>query len=177
MMLYFQLYLLFLKIGLLGFGGGYMMIPLFFLEVVDRYHWLSHEEMFNIIAVAQTVPGTFATNTATLVGLNIGNIGYGLVAVLGVISPALLVAYVADRYVRPYLDNPALQGFLKGLMAAVIGIILATGLKMMHRAVIDGPTMITGLLAFFLFYSRRWNVAAATISAAIVGAVIIWLSF
>lgn len=131
-MLYLKLYLLFLKIGLLGFGGGYMMIPLFFLEIVGRYNWLSHDDMFNIIAVAQTVPGTFATNTATLVGLNMGHIGYGLVAVLGVISPALLIAYLADRYVRPHLENPALQGVLKGIAAAVIGIILATGLRMMH---------------------------------------------
>ncbi|MGI6551136.1 MAG: chromate transporter [Syntrophomonadales bacterium] len=173
-MLYLKLYLLFLKIGLLGFGGGYMMIPLFFLEIVGRYNWLSHDDMFNIIAVAQTVPGTFATNTATLVGLNMGHIGYGLVAVLGVISPALLIAYLADRYVRPHLENPALQGVLKGIAAAVIGIILATGLRMMHSAVIDGPTMIAGLLAFYLFYSRNWNVALATISAAAAGVILIY---
>ncbi|MGI6512880.1 MAG: chromate transporter [Syntrophomonadaceae bacterium] len=173
-MLYLTLYLQFLKIGLLGFGGGYMMIPLFFMDIVDRYNWLSYEEMFNIIAVAQTVPGTFATNTATLVGLKMGSIGYGLVAVLGVVTPALLIAYLADRYVRPYLGSPSLQGVLKGITAAVIGIILATGLRMMHSAVIDGPTMITGLLAFVLFYSRRWNVAAATISAALAGAVLIY---
>jgi len=176
-MLYLKLYLLFLKIGLLGFGGGYMMIPLFFMEIVDRYKWLSHDEMFNIIAVAQTVPGTFATNTATLIGLNMGHIGYGLVAVLGVISPAILVAYLADRYVRPHLENPALQGVLKGITAAVIGIILATGLRMMHTAVIDAPTMITGLLAFVLFYWRRWNVAVATISAALAGVFLIYFVF
>ena len=88
-----------------------MMIPLFFLEIVGRYNWLSHDDMFNIIAVAQTVPGTFATNTATLVGLYMGHIGYGLVAVLGVISPALLIAYLADRYVRPHLENPVYRGF------------------------------------------------------------------
>jgi len=173
-MLYLKLYLQFLKIGLLGFGGGYMMIPLFFTDIVARHKWLSHEEMFNIIAVAQTVPGTFATNTATLVGLKMGSIGYGIVAVLGVITPALLIAYLADRYVRPYLTRPALQGILKGVTAAVIGIIFATGLRMMHSAVIDGPTMVTGLLAFIFFYARRWNVAAATISAALAGFVLIY---
>ncbi|MGE5544808.1 MAG: chromate transporter [Bacillota bacterium] len=176
-MLYLKLYFIFLKIGLLGFGGGYMMIPLFFMEIVDRYQWLSHDEMFNIIAVAQTVPGTFAANTATLVGLNMGQIGYGVVAVLGVVTPALLTAYLADRYIRPHLKSPALQGVLKGIAAAVIGIILATGLKMMHSAVIDGPTMITGLFAFFLFYSKRWNVAAATVSAALAGIVLIYFVF
>ena len=148
-----------------------MMIPLFFMELVNRYHWLSHDEMFNIIAVAQTVPGTFATNTATLAGLSIGNIGFGLVAVLGVISPALLVGYAADRFFRPHLDHPALQGILKGLTAAVVGIILATGLQMMDSAVSDGPTMIAGFLAFFLFYSRGWNVAIALITAAVAGLV------
>jgi len=176
-MLYVKVYLLFLKIGLLGFGGGYMMIPLFFLEIVDRYRWLTHDQMFNLIAVAQTVPGTFATNTAVLVGLTIGGLGYGVAAVMGVVSPALLIAHIAERYVRPYLENQALQGILKGLAAGVIGIIFATGLKMMHSAVVDFPAMITALLAFFLFYSRRWNVAVATLSAAIAGFVIIWRFF
>ena len=86
--------------------------------------------------MARTVPGTFIRNTATLVGLKMGSIGYGLVAVAGVVT-ALLIAYLADRYVRPYLGSPSLQEF-EGNNAAVIGIILATGLRMMHSAVIDG---------------------------------------
>ena len=56
-----------------------------------------------------------------------------MAAVLGVVTPALLIAYLADRYVRPYLGSPA-QGILKGITAAVIGIIFATGLRMMHSA-------------------------------------------
>ena len=113
MMLYLKLYLLFLKIGLLGFGGGYMMIPLFFLEIVGRYKWLSHDDMFNIIAVAQTVPGTLATNTATLVGLNMGHIGFGLVAVLGVVSPALMVAYSGRLVCQNLPEKPRFAGLVE----------------------------------------------------------------
>lgn len=164
-----QLYLTFLKIGLLGFGGGYMMIPLFFIELVDRWQCLTYDQMFNIVSVAQLVPGAFATNAAVLVGWNVGSIGFALGAVVGVITPALLIAFLAERYVRPLLDNPKLQGFLKGLTAGVIGIILATGLKLMHSVVIDWATMLTGLLAFYLLFSRRWNVAAVILTSALAG--------
>lgn len=164
-----QLYLTFLKIGLLGFGGGYMMIPLFFIELVDRWQCLTYDQMFNIVSVAQLVPGAFATNTAVLVGLNIGSFGFALGAVAGVVTPALFIAFLAEHYVRPILDNPKLQGFLKGLTAGVIGIILATGLNLMHSVVIDWATMLTSLLAFYLLFSRQWNAAAAILVSALIG--------
>lgn len=170
-----QIYLQFLKIGLLGFGGGYMMIPLFFTEIVAGHQWVTHDQMFNIIAMAQTVPGTFATNTATLVGLTTGSFGYGCAATLGVITPAFLAAYLADRYIRPYLDTPQLQGLLKGLAAAVIGIILGTGLNLMKSAIVDWPTLGVVGIAFYLFLARKWNVAAAMLVSALIGAGAIWL--
>ncbi|NLV15676.1 MAG: chromate transporter [Syntrophomonadaceae bacterium] len=164
-----QLYLTFLKIGLLGFGGGYMMIPLFFIELVDRWQCLTYDQMFNIVSVAQLVPGTFATNTAVLAGMSVGSIWFALGAVAGVVTPAPFIAFLAERYVRPLLDNSKLQGFLKGLTAGVIGIILATGFKLMHSVVIDWATMLTALLAFYLLFSRQWNVGAAILTSALLG--------
>ncbi|MGE5398244.1 MAG: chromate transporter [Chitinophagales bacterium] len=168
-----KFYLAFLKIGLLGFGGGYMMIPLFFLEVVEKHHWLTSDKLFGIIALAQTVPGTFATNTATLAGMQIGGFGLGLTATLGVISPAFLVAYLSDRYIKPHLSKPAFQGFLKGVSLAVISIILATGIDMGKNAVTDIPTAIVTLTAFLLFTLPKWNAALSMIVAAMLGIILI----
>lgn len=164
-----QIYLQFLKIGLLGFGGGYMMIPLYFSDLVARQHWLTHDQMFSIIAMAQTVPGTFATNTATLVGLTVGNFGYACAATLGVVTPAVFLGYLADRYIKPYLDTPQLQGLLKGLSAAVIGIVLGTGMNLMKGAVTGWVLLGVVVLAFYLFFVRKWNVALAMISSALIG--------
>lgn len=164
-----SIYLIFLKIGLLGFGGGYLMIPLFFLEIVEKTHWMSHDQLFNILAVAQLVPGTFATNSAVLIGLSVGHLGYAVAALAGIVTPVMFTAYLAERYVRPFLNKPGMAGFLTGLTAAVIGIIAATGFNLMHAAVVDAPTMLTGLLAFYLFYSRHWNAASAAIVAAMAG--------
>jgi chromate transporter len=175
-MLSITIYFTFLKIGLLGFGGGYMMLPLFFLEVVQRYHWLNHDQMFSIIALAQTVPGTFATNTATLVGLNIGSPVYALAAALGIVSPALAISYLADKYIRPWMDAPAVQGVLKGISVVVIAIIAGTGLNMLAQAVNNFPTMLVVVIAFSLCHFRRWNVALAMIVASAVGCVMIWIS-
>ncbi|MGE5422704.1 MAG: chromate transporter [Ignavibacteriales bacterium] len=164
-----QIYLQFLKIGLLGFGGGYMMIPLFFSDLVARQQWVTHDQMFSIVAMAQTVPGTFAANTATLVGLTVGNFGYACAATLGVVTPAVFLGYLADRYIKPYLDTPQLQGLLKGLSAAVIGIVLGTGMNLMKGAVTGWVLLGVAVLAFYLFFVRKWNVALAMILSALIG--------
>ncbi|MGE5372983.1 MAG: chromate transporter [Solirubrobacterales bacterium] len=161
-----KLFLTFAKIGFLGFGGGYMMIPLFFLELTQRHHWLTHDQVFNILAISQTIPGTFAANTAALVGLTLGGPVYGLIAAFAIISPSLPAAYLADRYVRPRLKQPETQSILKGLAAVVIGIILGAGMNMAHGAIYDWKTIIAALAAFGLFFFRDWNPMASMLTAA-----------
>lgn len=162
-----------LKIGLLGFGGGYMMLPIFFTEITVRHSWLTHREMFDIIAVSQTVPGTLATNTAALIGLHMGSMLIALVAVLGIITPSVLFAYIADKYVVPYLDYPWVQGALKGLAAVVVGIILGAGFNLMRAAVIDGPTVAIAVISFLMFFWRRINAGATMITASLIGIALI----
>lgn len=150
-----------------------MMIPLFFSEMTIRHHWLTHRQMFDIIAVSQTVPGTLATNTATLIGLHMGSIPIAIVAVLGIITPSLFFAYIADKYVVPHLDNPRVQSTLKGLAAVVVGIILGAGLNLMKAAVTDIPTTAISVVAFLLFFWRRINAGAAMITASLIGIALI----
>lgn len=170
-----KLFFTFVKIGFLGFGGGYMMIPLFFLEIVEHHHWLTHDQVFNIVAIAQTVPGVFATNSATLIGLTIGHPGYGILATLGIVSPALVAGFMAEKYIKPHLNKPALKAVLKGLSAAVIGIILGVGINMMDGVVNSWPTALVAALSFFLFQQRRWNAATAMITSACLGVVLMQL--
>ena len=67
-MIYLQLIWVYLKIGLLGFGGGYAMLPLIQEEVVDHYHWLTMQEFTDIVAISQVTPGPIGINSATYIG-------------------------------------------------------------------------------------------------------------
>ena len=80
---YIDLFLVFAKIGVMTFGGGYAMLPMLERELVDERSWTTNEELMDYFAVAQCTPGVIAVNTATFVGFKLyGNLG-AIVATLG----------------------------------------------------------------------------------------------
>ena len=70
-MIYLQLFLSFLQIGLFSFGGGYAAMPLIQGQVVTLHHWLNMEEFTNLITISQMTPGPIAINSATFVGMKL----------------------------------------------------------------------------------------------------------
>ena len=76
-MIWLQLLYVYLKIGILGFGGGYAMLSLIQADVVDRYQWISLQEFTDIVAISQMTPGPIGINSATYIGYTaIHNAGY-----------------------------------------------------------------------------------------------------
>lgn len=67
-MIWLQLLYVYLKIGILGFGGGYAMLSLIQADVVDRYGWISLQEFTDIVAISQMTPGPIGINSATYIG-------------------------------------------------------------------------------------------------------------
>ena len=88
---YIDLFLVFAKIGVMTFGGGYAMLPMLERELIDNRGWTTNEELMDYFAVAQCTPGVIAVNTATFIGYKLyGNLG-GIVATLGVVFPSLVI--------------------------------------------------------------------------------------
>ena len=76
-MIWLQLLYVYLKIGILGFGGGYAMLSLIQADVVDRYGWISLQEFTDIVAISQMTPGPIGINSATYIGYTaVHNAGY-----------------------------------------------------------------------------------------------------
>lgn len=131
-----ELFLTFLKIGAVSFGGGYGMIPLLTEEVVSR-GWLTATEMLNYIAVSESTPGPIAVNMATFVGASQGGIlgPFGaflgaFLATLGVVLPAFIIILVIASIVKGLLKFAGVEAFLKGVRPVVIGLITATGISL-----------------------------------------------
>lgn len=90
-MIYLELFLSFLQIGLFSFGGGYAAMPLIQGQVVNGHHWLSMTEFTDLITISQMTPGPIAVNSATFVGIRIAGIPGALVATLGAFYPPALL--------------------------------------------------------------------------------------
>ena len=93
------LFLAFLQIGALSFGGGYAAMPLLQSIVVDHYHWVSMADFTNLVTISQMTPGPISINAATFVGEQLFGMGGAIVATLGVVIPsAIFVSILAWLY-------------------------------------------------------------------------------
>lgn len=131
-MLYLQLFLTFLKIGIFGFGGGYAMISLIQTEVVENHGWITGAQFADIIAISQVTPGPIAINSATYIGYTAtGSVWGSALATLGVCAPSLVIMLIASRFYLKMKDNPYVAQVMKSLRPVVIGLILASALLLL----------------------------------------------
>lgn len=124
-MIYIELFLTFLKIGAVSFGGGYGMISLIREEVLS-YGWLTEGELINFIAVAESTPGPVAVNMATFVGSSQGGILGAFTATVGVVLPSFAIILIIAALLKNILKYAGVQAFLGGLRPAVAALILST---------------------------------------------------
>ena len=149
-MIYLQLFLTFLQIGLFGFGGGYGMLSLIQTETVVNHHWLSSPEFTNIVAISQMTPGPIGINSATYCGYAAAhNAGYtGAMAVLGSVTatvalvlPSLVIMILISRMFLRYMDTPLVQSVFLGLRPAVVGLLAAAALMLMNSENFSSPSL------------------------------------
>ena len=131
-MIYISLFLTFLKIGAVSFGGGYAMISLI-RESALANGWLTEEELLNMIAVAESTPGPIAVNMATFVGSSEGGLFGSLLATLGVVLPSFIVILIIASLMQNITKYAGVKAFLGGIRPCVVGLILATAVIMLLR--------------------------------------------
>lgn len=124
-----RLFLIFLKIGAVSFGGGYSMLPMVEDEVISR-GWLTESELMNFIGVAESTPGPIAVNLATFIGSSQAGILGALCATVGVVLPSFIIILIIAAVFRTFLKNRVVQGALVGIRGVIVGLICATGLWM-----------------------------------------------
>ena len=114
-MIYLQLFLSFLQIGALSFGGGYASMPLIEAQIVTSHGWLTMTEFSDLVTIAEMTPGPIAVNAATFVGTKVAGVLGALVATAGCILPAcVLVTLIARLYLK-YRNLTVLQSVLGSL--------------------------------------------------------------
>lgn len=172
--LYQQLCLSFMKIGLFGFGGGYAILPLISHEVVNVRQWATFNEFADMVALSQMTPGPVALNAATYVGYTAGGIPGSLLATLSVCLPPFIIMYLACRFFIAMKDSPRVAGAMRLLRPAVVGLVLAAALLLMNRqSFVDWKSGVIFAAAFVLTAWLKVHPIPLLISAGVLG----WLCY
>ena len=139
-MIYLQLFLNFLKIGVVSFGGGYGMIPLI-QETVISHGWLTQEEILNFIAVSESTPGPIAINMATFIGSSQGGILGSFIATLGIVIPSFVIILLIATLAKNLMKFAGVKATLNGIRPTIIGMIFATFVTMFNSTIFSIKTV------------------------------------
>lgn len=171
----FTMFAIFFKIGLFSFGGGYAMLTLIESEVVEKKQWLTHSELADIFAIAESTPGPIAINTATFIGTKQLGIFGGIIASLGVIIPSFVIIVALSYIIDIVKDNVWVGYIFKGIKVAVLVLIskaVITFYKDMRKNVFSFVLMIAGFsLVFFTNISVIYIILATIVVCSIAVAI------
>ena len=172
-MIFLKLFLTFLKIGAVSFGGGYGMISLIRDDCLANA-WLTEEELLNFIAVAESTPGPIAVNMATFVGASQGGILGAFLATLGVVLPSFIIILLIASVFTRLLRYAGVKATLGGIRPAIIALILGTagtmflslilGIKTVESSPVFDLKALTvfSMIALLSFAFKKWKKKAAS---------------
>lgn len=165
-MLYLELFYVFFKIGLFGFGGGYAMLSLIQGEIVTRHNWLTAQEFTDIIAISQMTPGPIGINSATYVGYaSTGSVWGSIIATFAVVLPSFIIMLLISRFFIKYQKHPVVESVFQGLRPAIVGLLAAAALVLMNKDNFGSPsedtyTFIVSVALFLIAFigTRKFKI-------------------
>ena len=169
-MIFLQLFIVFLQIGIFGFGGGYSMISLIQGQVVTQYHWMTMQEFTDVVAISQMTPGPIGINAATYCGYTaVHNAGMsGMMAVLGsamatfaLVLPSLVLMILISKMLYKYMNTSAVQSIFIGeilvgnlddaFLANLLGWqVVADGNRSVHLLQLEEVYYLIGLFGWYM---------------------------
>ncbi len=149
MTLYLSLLLMFGKIGLFGFGGGYAMLPLVF-QSVQQFGHISAAEFSNLVAISQVTPGPIAVNAATYVGFKVAGLPGAFFASLGVTLPSFTIVIIVSKFIARFQESTIMKGIFLGIRPATVGLIASAAIFLGETALVT-PEAGINLIAVALF--------------------------
>lgn len=159
----------FFKVGIFTIGGGIAMIPQIQQVVVEDKKWISEEDMLDCIAVAQSLPGVVAINSATYIGNRMYGVKGALAATLGVVAPSFIIIIVVVSFLGAIGENSYILGAFTGIKAAVCGLIMVTAVKLAKQSLTNVFQWILAAAAFVAIAAFGVTAVWAVLGGAVLG--------
>jgi chromate transporter len=166
------MFLLFVKIGAVLFGSGYVLIAFLQADFVDRLHWLTRGQLLDAVAVGQFTPGPVFC-TATFIGYLLGSTTGALVATIGIFLPAFVFVAISGPLLPRLRRSPIAGAFLDGVNAASLALMIAVTWDLGREAIIDLTTVTLAILGAIGLIRFRLNSAWLVLAGCLIGAMLV----
>ena len=145
-----DLYITFVRIGCVNFGGGYAMLPLLERELVDKRHWTTMDDLRDYFSIGQCTPGIIALNVSTFIGEKKGGVTGALCATVGFLTGPIIIILVLATFLSNFADLPVVQHAFAGIRVCVCVLILQAVMRLWKKSVVDAFTLFLYLVIFSL---------------------------
>jgi chromate transporter len=162
------LFAIFLKIGSVLFGSGYVLLAFLRADLVQRLGWLTERQLLDAVAVGQVTPGPVFT-TATFIGYVLAGPLGAVVATVGIFLPAFIFVALSGPFVPRLRQSPIAGAALDGVNAASFALMALVTWQLGRAAIVDMPTALLALAAGALLATRRVNAAWLILGGGIAG--------
>ncbi|MDR1611947.1 MAG: chromate transporter [Planctomycetota bacterium] len=166
-----RLFVSFFKIGLFTIGGGYAMLPLIEREVVGKRRWLTGPEYLDALALAQSLPGPVAVNSAVFVGYKTARIPGAVAAVLGTTLPSFVVMLLIAAFFVNVKDNPHVAGAFNAIRPAVAALIAGSAWSLAKKTEKRPFSMVLIIATTAAVWSLKISPAWVVPALAVIGAI------
>jgi len=167
-MIYLELFLTSLKIGLFSFGGGYAMLPLIRTEVVSK-GWMTAPEFIDMVAISQMTPGPIAINACTFVGYKMGGMMGSFAASAGMILPPFIFMSIIAVIWMKFAEADVVQQVFKVLRPTTIGLIGSAAILIAGNSLVNWQSIILFLLTLVILLRLKTNPIWLILAGGLVG--------
>jgi chromate transporter len=162
------LFWVFLKIGAVLYGSGYILFAFLHSELVQRLAWLTDQQLVDAIAVGQLTPGPVFT-AATFIGYVLGGLPGSLLATVAIFLPAFLFVGLTGSWLPKLRQSPWSSAFLDGVNVASLGLMAAITWQLGQTAFVDWPSVFIAAATAWLLFRYRLNSAWLILGGALAG--------
>ncbi|HVO74976.1 MAG TPA: chromate efflux transporter [Ignavibacteriaceae bacterium] len=164
-----KLFLVFLKIGAVLFGSGYVLVAYLDGELVRGLNWITRQELLDAIAVGQFTPGP-VLSTVTFIGYQIAGISGALIATAGIFLPSFIFVLIINPFVPKLRRSKIFSLFLDAVNISALAVMLVIGIKLGAEVLIDWRAILIAILAGAAFLIiKKINSAYIVIGGALLG--------
>lgn len=171
-----RLFLTFLKIGSVLYGSGYVLLAFLRNDFVERYGWITEQQLVDAVAVGQFTPGPVFT-TATFVGYLVGGFTGAALATIGIFLPAFIFVGLTNPLLPRIRSSRTLSILLDGINLAAIGLMAAVAIELGQHAIVDAPTAVLAIVAAVLLVRYRVNSTWLVVGGGLAGILVSSLGF
>ena len=163
-----SLFLIFLKVGSIVFGSGYILLAFLQADLVTRLHWITNSQLLDAIAVGQVTPGPVFT-TATFIGYLLGGPAGALIATVGIFLPGFILVAISGPLIPRIRKSPIASAFLDGVIVASLALMVYVTYQLGVAALVDFVTVGLTLVSLVVLIRFRVNSAWLVVLGAAVG--------